>query len=155
MNWRQIAQRLAGTGESPARTAAAFALGTFLSFSPFLGFQIALGMSLAILLRLNRLAVFVGLNMNLPWIILPWYTLTTFLGSLILRQPIAEDFGSRMSSVLALPFYRRAFWEQAYALVAPFFWSFLVGSTIAAAVVGLIAYAVMVPVMTRWNERRP
>ena len=154
MNWRQIADRLVRTGESPSRTAAAFALGTFLSFSPFLGFQIALGLSLAFLLRLNRLAVFIGLNMNLPWIILPWYTLATIGGSMILRQPIADDFGSRMSSLLALPFYRRAFWEQAYTLVAPFFWSFVVGSILGAALIGVITYVVMTPLLTRWRVGR-
>jgi uncharacterized protein (DUF2062 family) len=153
MNWRQLIERLAGANESPARTAAAFAFGTFLSFSPFLGLQIAAGMSLAFLLRLNRVAVFIGLNMNLPWLIVPWYTLTTIAGSMILRQPIADDFGSRMSALLALPIYRRVFWEQAYDLVAPFFWSFVVGSTIGAAIVGVVAYVVMVPVLARWRER--
>src|SRR5262245_2098876 len=54
--------RLFHLHDTPRRTAAAFALGVFFSFSPFLGLQIALSMALAFLLGLNRLAVLVGLN---------------------------------------------------------------------------------------------
>ena len=152
MNRRRLIETLAGSNESAQRTAAAFALGTFLSFSPFLGLQIATGMTLAFLLRLNRVAVFLGLNANLPWIMIPWYTLTTFVGSVLLQEPIAEDFGARLSAVLELPFYRAAFWQSAYDLVAPFFWSFALGSTLGAAVVGVVTYFVMAMVLERWKR---
>jgi uncharacterized protein len=154
MNWRRIVEHLAGSAESPRRTAAAFALGTFLSFSPFVGLQIVTGFGLAFLLRLNRIAVFIGLNTNLPWLIVPWYSLTTIIGSLLLGRPIAEDFGAKVSSLLELPVYRAVFWQRAYELLAPFFWSFLVGSTLCAAVIGVIAYAVTVPILTRMKARR-
>ena len=89
-------------------------------------------MAVAFLLRLNRAAVLVGLCTNLPWIMIPWYTLTTYVGSTIVKQPIGADFGARLSALLELPFYRAAFWERAFDLVAPFFWSFVVGSTLGA-----------------------
>ena len=154
MNWRGLVEKLAGSSESPRRTAAAFAFGTFLSFSPFLGFQIATGMTVAFLLRLNRPAVLVGLCTNLPWIMVPWYTLTTYLGSLIVRQRIGEDFSARLLELLDLPFYRWVFWERAYGLVAPFFWSFLVGSTLCAFVVGITAYIVTTPLLMRMRAGR-
>lgn len=154
MNWRGLIEKLAGSTESPRRTAAAFAFGTFLSFSPFLGFQIATGMTVAFLLRLNRPAVLVGLCTNFPWIMVPWYTLTTYLGSLIVGQRIGEDFSARLLELLDLPFYRWVFWERAYGLVAPFFWSFLVGSTLCAAIVGVLAYVVAAPMLTRMRANR-
>jgi uncharacterized protein (DUF2062 family) len=154
MNWRGLVEKLAGSSESPRRTAAAFAFGTFLSFSPFLGFQIATGMTVAFLLRLNRPAVLVGLCTNLPWIMVPWYTLTTYLGSLIVRQRIGEDFSARLLELLDLPFYRWVFWERAYGLVAPFLWSFLVGSTLCAFVVGITAYIVTTPLLMRMRAGR-
>src|SRR5262249_50056764 len=46
--------------DTPERTAAAFALGVFLGFSPFLGFHTILGIALAFLLNLNRVAVLLG-----------------------------------------------------------------------------------------------
>ena len=151
MNWRRLVQLLAGMSPSPRRTAAAFALGVFLSFSPFLGLQIALGMSAAFLLRLSRPAVFVGLCANLPWILVPWYTMTTVLGGMLLDRPIAADFRPRLDALMALSFYSRQFREQALELLAPFFWSFIIGSTICAAVLGIAAYLIMAPLLARWG----
>ena len=154
MNWRILLERLAGSNESSQRTAAAFAFGTFLSFSPFLGFQVATGMTVAFLLRLNRPAVLIGLCTNLPWIMIPWYTLTTYVGSVIVREPIAADLGERLSALLELPFYRLAFWQRAYDIAVPFLWSFVVGSTLGAILVGALAYVVTVPLLVRMRARR-
>ena len=154
MNWRSLLERLAGSNESPRRTAAAFAFGTFLSFSPFLGFQVATGMTVAFLLRLNRPAVLIGLCTNLPWIMIPWYTLTTYVGSVLVREPIAADLGERLSALLELPFYRLAFWQRAYDIAVPFLWSFVVGSTLGAILVGALAYVVTVPLLVRMRARR-
>ena len=154
MNWRNLLERLAGSNESPQRTAAAFAFGTFLSFSPFLGFQVATGMTVAFLLRLNRPAVLIGLCTNLPWIMIPWYTLTTYVGSVIVREPIATDLGERLSALLELPFYRLAFWQRAYDIAVPFLWSFIVGSTLGAILIGALAYVVTVPLLVRMRARR-
>lgn len=154
MNWRTVVEKLAGSSESPRRTAAAFALGVFLSFSPFLGLQILVGMTTAFLLRLNRPAVFIGLCVNLPWLIVPWYTLTTIVGGLMLNRPIAADFGRRFDALMELSFYSREFRSQAFDLVAPFFWSFLVGSIAGAVVLGIAAYFVTVPLLIRWRAAR-
>jgi uncharacterized protein (DUF2062 family) len=154
MRVRQLIEKLAGSTESPRRTAAAFAFGTFLSFSPFVGFQIATGMTVAFLMRLNRGAVFIGLCTNLPWFMIPWYTATTLLGGLLLGKPLAADFSARLSELLALPIYRSLFWERAYDLVAPFFWSFLLGSVLCAIVMGVLAYAVTLPLLLKHRAAR-
>lgn len=134
--------RLAGLSDSPRRTAAAFAIGVFLSFSPFFGLQIAAGLGLALALRLNRVAVFAGLCANLPWLMIPWYALTTTLGAAMLGVPLAEDVTARIGGVLELPIYRAAFWEGAAILVRPLVWPFVLGSTVGAFVVACLAYAV-------------
>ena len=154
MNWRALVEKLAGGSDSPRRTAAAFALGVFLSFSPFMGLQILVGMATAFLLKLNRPAVFIGLCANLPWIIVPWYTLTTIAGGLILNRPVVADFGQRFDALMKLSFYTAEFRSQAFDLVAPFFWSYLIGSTAGAILVGIAAYFVTVPLLTRWRASR-
>ena len=154
MNWRSLVDRLAGTSDSPRRTAAAFALGVFLSFSPFLGLQIAIGMALAFLFRLSRPAVFIGLCANLPWIIVPWYTLTTIAGGMLLDRPIASDFGVRFDALMELSFYTAAFRARAFELVAPFFWSFVVGSTVSAMIIGVATYVVTARLLARWRPAR-
>ena len=151
MNWRRIVDKLAGSSDSPRRTAAAFALGVFLSFSPFIGLQTAIGMTTAFLLRLSRIAVFIGLCMNLPWIIVPWYTVTTIAGGFLLDRPVAADFGARLDALMELSFFTAEFRSRAFDLLAPFFWSFLVGSTAGAILVGIAAYMVTVRMLTRWR----
>jgi len=154
MNWRTVVEKLAGGDHSPRRTAAAFAFGVFLGFSPFIGLQILIGMATAFLLKLSRPAVFIGLCVNLPWIIVPWYTVTTVVGGMMLDRPVVPDFGRRFNALMELSFYTAEFRSQAFDLVAPFFWSFMIGSTAGAIVAGIAAYFVTVPLLARWRAAR-
>ena len=133
-------QPLVAGANHPQRTAAAFAIGTFLSFSPFLGLQIATGLTVAFALRLNRPALLIGLCTNLPWIMVPWYTLTTLAGAKMLGLSLPADMGGRLSRLLHLRIVTAEFWTLAVDLVAPMAWAFLVGSTAAALIVGALAY---------------
>lgn len=70
MSWRQWWARLTALlphEESPWRTALALAVGVFLSFTPFWGFQTLLALLLATVLRLNRAVTVAGTWLNLPW----------------------------------------------------------------------------------------
>ena len=131
------ALKSAGT---PRQTAAAFALGVFLSFSPFLGLQVLIGFGLAFTLRLSRAVMFAGLCTNLPWFMLPWYTLSTAAGAFMLRAPITTDLASALPRLFDLPLTGPAFWTQAIEIATPFLWSFLFGSTAGALLIGGIAY---------------
>ena len=73
--------------DTPERTAAAFALGVFFGFSPFLGLHTVLAIAFAFLLNLNRVAVLLGVYSNLPWIIAPYYAFATMVGAPITRAP--------------------------------------------------------------------
>lgn len=136
-------------GETPQRTAAAFALGVFFSFSPFLGLQIALALSLALLLRLNRLAVFAGLNANLPWIMVPWYAGTTAAAAAVIGTPLPADFRRELGHLLSLGVFSRDFWSQAAEWLRPFMIPFLTGPTIGAAVIGAASYPVACTLLIR------
>jgi uncharacterized protein (DUF2062 family) len=146
--WRRLEGLPAGRG-SHRRTAAAVALGVFLSFSPFLGLQIVLGLSAASLLRLSRIAVFAGLCTNLPWIMIPWYALTTATAARLLGTPIGADFGVRLGQLLELPVYRSSFWERAGELTGNLLWPYLVGSTGGALLLGVAAYGLLLQMPAR------
>ena len=77
-------EQLLHTHDTPQRTAAAYALGVFLGFSPLLGFHTVLGLILAFALNLNRVAVLLGVYSNLPWVLVPYYTVATWLGATLL-----------------------------------------------------------------------
>jgi uncharacterized protein (DUF2062 family) len=149
---RRWIQTLAGAPGPPHRVAAAFALGVFLSFSPFLGLQIAIGASLAFALRLSRAAVLVGLCTNLPFLMVPWYALTTAAGAAMLETTVAPDFADRLSGLLAFPVYRGEFWQRAVELLWPLFWAFTIGSFLGALIVGAVTYFVALHVLHRVKQ---
>jgi uncharacterized protein (DUF2062 family) len=142
-SWRVRLLNLLTTAGPPRRTAAGFALGVFLSFSPFFGLQIALGLGAAMAFRLHRVVVLAGVCTNLPWIMVPWYTFTTLAGAVVLGVEIRDDIRAALSGLLDLPIYRDEFWSRALDILAPFFWSFVVGSMAGAIVVGLATYVVV------------
>ena len=125
---RRTLEDLAAVDSTPQRTAAALALGVGLSFSPLLGLQILIGLGAALAFRLSRVAVLVGLCANVPWIMLPWYGLTTAGAATLLGTSSEVDLGERLRRILSVPFYQAAFWGHAGDLLDAFFWPFLIGT---------------------------
>ena len=150
-NLRQRLDWLAASELDPSRTAAAIALGVFLSFSPFLGLQILIGLGAAFAFRLSRVAVLVGLCANLPWIMVPWYAITTAAAASVLGSaPLAADISSGLFSV---PAFDLAFLERTGVIAAGLFWPFLLGPTAGALVLGAVAYAVSFRMLERRRRR--
>jgi hypothetical protein len=87
MSWRRWRGRLGALlphEESPWRTALALAVGVFLSFTPFWGFQTLLALLLATALGLNRAVTVAGTWLNLPWFAPFVYAGAVKLGALML-----------------------------------------------------------------------
>ena len=126
--------------DTPQRTAAAFALGVFFGFSPFLGLHTVMAVALAFLLNLNRVAVLLGVYSNLPWIIGAYYASTTMLGAALLRTRLPEGFRDRLSDLFELSVFQSGFWQELARLLMPLLWPFTVGSTLGAIVLALAAY---------------
>ena len=144
-------EQLLHTHDTPQRTAAAYALGVFFGFSPFLGLHTVLGLILAFALSLNRVAVLLGVYSNLPWILVPYYTLTTWLGATILRTELPPGVLDRLREGLE----NRSWTEFRTAAVAlkPVLWAFTLGSLIGAVLLGLIAYRVSFAMITTHRQR--
>ena len=96
-------EQLLHTHDTAQRTAAAYALGVFLGFSPVLGLHTILGLILAFALNLNRVAVLLGVYSNLPWILVPYYTLATWLGATLLRAAPPPGLVEAFITALAEP----------------------------------------------------
>lgn len=133
-------ERLLHVHDSPGRTAAAFALGVFIGFSPLLGFHTAIGIALAFLLGLNRVAVILGVYANLPWLMAQYYALMTAIGAWLLGTPLSAEFPGRLISLFHLSLFTRAFWEQLVDLLRPLFWAYVLGSTLGAATLSATAF---------------
>lgn len=150
----RAAERVLHLHDTPERTAAAFALGVFFSFSPFIGLQIALSMGLAFLLGLNRVAVFAGLNANLPWFLVPWYAGTTLAAASVLGHDPGQIW--QQVAVLFAPGWTPVtFLEGARALVAQTFVPLMVGPTVGALMLAVLTYAVVRAVLLTRARRQP
>ena len=122
------------------RTAAAFALGVFFGFSPFLGLHTVLGIVFAFLLNLNRVAVLLGVYSNLPWIIAPYYAFATMAGAMHHAHRVPEGFRAQLAALFELSALDGEFWHRLITILKPLLWPYTVGSTIGALVLAAIAY---------------
>jgi uncharacterized protein len=138
---RRWAERLLHIHDTPERTARAFAIGVAIGFSPFLGLHTALGLALAFALNLNRVAVLLGLWVNLPWFIAPFYALATAFGAWILRTRVPADFMEHLARIWGTP----GSLDRLQALghfLRPLLPAYLLGSSILATLLAVAAYFV-------------
>jgi uncharacterized protein (DUF2062 family) len=77
---RDLIKKLLHIEDTPERTALAYAIGVFLGFSPFLGLHTLVGLAIAFIFRLNRMAILLGIWSNTPWWIVPYYMIATWVG---------------------------------------------------------------------------
>jgi len=141
---RQLVRRWLGTllhiQDTPERTAAAFALGVFFGFSPFLGLHTILGIAFAFLLNLNRVAVLLGIYSNLPWIIAPYYAFVTISAVRLTGHRPPPGLGTRLSTLFELSIFGSQFWRDLIEIVQPLLWPYVVGSLVGAVVLAMLSY---------------
>jgi uncharacterized protein (DUF2062 family) len=135
--------------DTPERTAAAFALGVFFGFSPFLGLHTILGIAFAFLLNLNRVAVLLGVYSNLPWIIAPYYAFVTMMiGAPITNHRIPPGFKSQLVAMFDHSLFQAEFWQRLGVLLRPLLWPYTVGSIVGAVVLAALAYPLALAFVT-------
>jgi len=134
---------------SPSRVAAAFGLGVFIAFFPLLGIHTGMALVIAILLRLNRVAILVGCWINNPWTIAPMYSAGTLLGCALLgvtpTSPVGVDWSLK----------GRAFYSALAATLQPLIWPFVVGNLVLGVVAGLFAFLLMRSLLARRGQAKP
>lgn len=150
MRWlRRMGQILLQVEDSPTRVAAAFGLGVFIAFFPLLGIHTGMALVIAILLRLNRVAILLGCWINNPWTIAPMYSAGTLLGCALLGvapgSPVAIDWSLK----------GRAFYSALVATLRPLVWPFVVGNLALGVVAGLAAFLLLRSLLARRAQQRP
>jgi uncharacterized protein len=134
--------------DTPERTAAAFALGVFFGFSPFLGFHTLLAIVAAFLLNLNRVAVLLGVYSNLPWIIAPYYAAATMAGAKITGHKLPPALKSQLGALFELTVFDTEFWRRLITILKPLLWPYAVGSTFGALILCACAYPLALAFVT-------
>jgi len=134
--------------DTPERTALAFAIGVFLGFSPFLGLHTVMGVAVAFLFRLNKIAVMLGVWSNVPWLLVPFYSFATWVGVKVMGLPD----GITPPGIGLSDLFRAEFWvwlgSQWQLLIPAFF-----GSLLLSIVLALIAYPTALLVIKRYKAK--
>lgn len=139
---RSLLRQLLHLQESPHRTALAFALGVFFTFSPPYGLHMMMAVFCAWAFRLNFVALLAGLCVNTPWTIVAVLGGTLWLGCLLLGVPFPTslDWGDTSPSAI-------------FNQVKPYLLPFIVGGTVLSLAAGLLAYPIAYWLITRYRER--
>ena len=140
--------------DTPPRLAAAFAWGIIAGFSPFFLVQYVVAFLVAVVFRLNKLLVLAGVCINLPWIMVPWYTATTALAGALLGVPLPADLRGEFVSLFSQSVLSWAFLRHLFGLVRPWVVPFIVGPTVGAILLGLATYPAALLVMLARQRQR-
>jgi uncharacterized protein (DUF2062 family) len=148
---RRWLDQLLHTHDTPERTAAAYAVGIFFGFSPFLGLHTVLGLMVAFIFNLNRVAVLLGIYSNLPWILPAYYTVATMLGAALLRVDIPPGLMKDLRDA-----FDGVSWGEFRTLakaLTPMLWAYALGSMIGAVVLAVMAYRASLTMIVAHRRR--
>ncbi len=144
MTWSRIkktARQILHLGDSPHRTALAFAIGVFIAFSPTYGLHTLSVLLCAWAFRLNVVAMLAGSFINNPWTVVPILASTMWVGLTLvpIGDPPTLDWNYFNIPIL---------WQQ----FKPYFFPFVVGATVLGIVCSLIAYPLVLFGLRRYHE---
>lgn len=88
--WKERFNKILSLDSHPRHIAVGFAVGVFISFTPFFGVHTPMAIAAAFLFRLNKLTCITGAWVNTPLTILPALGLSYKLGQLLLGHPAGE-----------------------------------------------------------------
>jgi len=140
LHLRDLIKKLLHIEDTPERTALAYSIGVFWGFSPFLGFHTLAGVAIAFLFKLNRVAVLLGVWSNIPWWVVPYYTIATWVGIRVIRFRIDGTVLKEIFQIgMDQGFIGSDFWSR-IASQWGLLLSFLIGSLILATFLALVTY---------------
>jgi uncharacterized protein len=126
----------------PHKLAAAFALGVFIAFSPWLGLHIVSAIALAWLFRLSRVVVLTASFLNNPWTIVPMYSFCLWFGFTITGSDAAiPEIAWRSLGV-----------RELYHVLLPFLWPYVAGTLVIGAIAAAISYFVIYGAVVRYRK---
>ena len=134
--------------DTPERTAAAFAVGVFFGFSPFLGLHTILAIIAAFVLDMNRVAALLGVYSNLPWFLAPYYAIATMVGAEITGHRLPPSFRTQLGQLFELSLLQGDFWWRLFGLLKPLLWPYTVGSLFCALVLAAAGYQLALTFLT-------
>jgi hypothetical protein len=145
--FRRAFRNLLNLDDPPERTALAFAIGAFIGFSPLLGLHTILATIIAIIWRLNKLAIYTGSYINNPWTLAPIVAASWAIGRWLIGAPEVALPEASLSAMLTVEFWQMiaAQWRQ----LLPF----AVGATVLSVVCAAISYPLMLYTLRTYRRK--
>ena len=120
--------------DTPHRLALAFGIGVFIAFFPIVGIHTAMALGIALVFRLNRVAILAGAFVNNPWTIAPLFMAGTVLGCGLLGVSTAELEG------IDWGLHGWAFYASLLEHLRPFLLPYLLGNSLLGVGGGSVSY---------------
>jgi uncharacterized protein (TIGR03546 family) len=135
--WKKRFKEILSLDSHPGHIAVGFAVGVFISFTPFFGLHTPMAIAVAFIFRLNKLTCITGAWINTPLTVLPILGLSYKLGRLLQGLPPVELKLNGLE------------WQhlQKYAK------SLLLGSSIIGFVAAIIAYFLCYYLVVRFRRK--
>lgn len=141
---RSLFRQVLHLDETPHRTALAFAIGSFIGFSPAYGLHMVMVGFCAWAFGLNVVALLAGAFLNNPWTLIPILGGTYWTGAVLLG---VRDFPSFDWSDLSF--------SGIYHQVMPYAWPFFVGGMVLSIAGGLLAYPLAYLLLSKYRRANP
>ena len=146
MTWSRIkrtAQQILHLGDSPRRTALAFAIGVFIAFSPAYGLHTISVFLFAWAFRLNVVAMLAGSLVNNPWTLFPILVSTMWVGLKLLPTSAPPPLNWSYFTFQVLSNSSHFTFQMLWSQLQPFFLPFVVGATVLGILAALVAFALV------------
>jgi uncharacterized protein (TIGR03546 family) len=134
---KQKLNKILSLDAHPGHIAVGFAVGVFISFTPFFGLHTPLAIALAFAFRLNKLTCITGAWINTPLTIVPTLVASYHLGSFMMGKPSKELV------------FKGLEWHQ----LQPYAKSILLGSSIIGFVAAVAAYFICYWLVVAFRRR--
>ena len=136
--WKQRINKILSLDSHPGHIAAGFAVGVFISFTPFFGLHTPMAIAAAFLFRLNKVTCVTGAWINTPITVVPILGLSYKLGGFLRGRQVGE-----------LPLQGGIEWQnlEKYAK------SLILGSSLLGFLAAVISYFVCYYLVLRFRAR--
>jgi hypothetical protein len=140
--WEKRIKHILTLDNHPGHIAAGFAVGVFISFTPFFGLHTIIAIVAAFVFRLNKLTCLTGSWVNNPMSVPPVLVVSYKLGNMILGNPAGE-----------LQLKKELSWEYALNLLDAHGTPILIGTSILGAVAAILSYFLCYYLVVRFRQK--
>ncbi|MDL1952314.1 DUF2062 domain-containing protein [Acidobacteria bacterium ACD] len=140
---------LLGRDDPPESVAAAFAVGVAISFTPLIGFHWMMALALAILLRLNKVDVFLGTLVVNPLTLGPTSVAAVWIGRLVLFAQHEAEAHPPLHQL-----FTRNFWDGGLPAMKSLGLQWATGMFVLTGLAGALTYVGLLWVLKRRAARR-